>query len=62
MLALVPMVLGMPYMTMLTVFASDVLQVGGGGLGTADRVLGHRARWPARCGSRANAHRVRLGN
>ncbi|HEY3058421.1 MAG TPA: MFS transporter [Chloroflexota bacterium] len=32
-LALVPFVLGMPYMTMLTVFASDVLQVGGGGLG-----------------------------
>lgn len=33
MLALVPFVLGMPYVTMLTVFASDVLQVGGGGLG-----------------------------
>jgi MFS family permease len=33
MLALVPMILGMPYMTMLTVFASDVLQVGGDGLG-----------------------------
>jgi MFS family permease len=32
-LALVPMVLGMPYMTMLTVFAKDVLGVGGGGLG-----------------------------
>jgi MFS family permease len=32
-LALVPMILGMPYMTMLTVFASDVLQVGGSGLG-----------------------------
>jgi predicted MFS family arabinose efflux permease len=27
------MILGMPYMTMLTVFASDVLQVGGSGLG-----------------------------
>jgi MFS family permease len=33
MLALVPMILGMPYMTMLTVFASDVLRVGGSGLG-----------------------------
>ena len=32
-LALVPMILGQPYMTMLTVFASDVLQVGGTGLG-----------------------------
>jgi MFS family permease len=32
-LALVPMILGMPYMTMLTVFASDVLLVGGSGLG-----------------------------
>ncbi len=32
-LALVPMVFGMPYMTMLTVFAKDVLNVGGFGLG-----------------------------
>ncbi|MCL5025650.1 MAG: MFS transporter [Chloroflexi bacterium] len=32
-LALVPMVFGMPYMTMLTVFAKDVLQVGSAGLG-----------------------------
>lgn len=32
-LALVPMIFGMPYQTMLTVFASDVLQVGGSGLG-----------------------------
>jgi MFS family permease len=32
-LALVPMVLGTPYQTMLTVFAKDVLNVGGGGLG-----------------------------
>jgi len=32
-LTLVPMILGMPYMTMLTVFASDVLSVGGSGLG-----------------------------
>lgn len=33
MLALVPMVFGIPYMTMLTVFAKDVLAVGGAGLG-----------------------------
>jgi MFS family permease len=32
-LALLPVVLGMPYMTMLTVFARDVLEVGGSGLG-----------------------------
>lgn len=32
-LALVPMILGQPYMTMLTVFASDVLRVGTSGLG-----------------------------
>ncbi len=32
-LALLPMIFGMPYMTMLTVFASDVLMVGGSGLG-----------------------------
>ncbi len=32
-LALLPMVLGMPYQTMLTVFAKDVLKVGGGGFG-----------------------------
>jgi MFS family permease len=32
-LALLPMIFGMPYMTMLTVFASDVLEVGGSGLG-----------------------------
>jgi MFS family permease len=32
-LALVPMIFGMPYMTMLTVFASDVLKVGGNGFG-----------------------------
>jgi predicted MFS family arabinose efflux permease len=33
MLALVPFMLGMPYNTMLTVFAKDVLQVGAEGLG-----------------------------
>src|SRR5204863_227134 len=32
-LALVPMIFGVPYQTMLTVFASDVLQVGSTGLG-----------------------------
>jgi len=32
-MALLPMIFGMPYMTMLTVFASDVLDVGGTGLG-----------------------------
>jgi MFS transporter, DHA1 family, staphyloferrin A biosynthesis exporter len=32
-LALVPMVFGMPYMSMLTIFAKDVLQVGSEGLG-----------------------------
>ncbi|MGE3267605.1 MAG: MFS transporter [Chloroflexota bacterium] len=32
-LALLPMVFGMPYMTMLTVFARDVLAAGGDGLG-----------------------------
>jgi MFS family permease len=32
-LALLPVVFGMPYMTMLTVFARDVLEVGGSGLG-----------------------------
>lgn len=32
-LALLPMLFGMPYMTLLTVFAKDVLRVGGAGLG-----------------------------
>jgi MFS family permease len=32
-LALLPMIFGMPYMSMLTVFASDVLEVGASGLG-----------------------------
>jgi MFS family permease len=59
-LALLPMVLGVPYQTMLTVFASDVLRVGGGGLGILTAcsgigaVLG--ALWVA-----ANAQRLRLG-
>ena len=59
-LALVPMVLGMPYMTMLTVFASDVLKVGGGGLGVLTACTGTGAvigaLWVA-----GNAHRTRLG-
>lgn len=32
-LALIPMVFGMPYMSMLTIFAKDVLQIGSEGLG-----------------------------
>jgi MFS family permease len=59
-LALVPMVLGMPYQTMLTIFASDVLKVGGGGLGLLTACSGvgavTGAMWVA-----ANAHRVMLG-
>jgi MFS family permease len=59
-LALVPFILGMPYMTMLTVFASDVLQVGGGGLGLLTACSGVGAvvgaLWVA-----ANAHRIALG-
>jgi len=59
-LALVPFVLGMPYMTMLTVFASDVLQVGGGGLGLLTACSGvgavTGALWVA-----SQAHRVKLG-
>ncbi len=39
-LALVPMVLGMPYMTMMTIFARDVLKVGGGGLGLLTAATG----------------------
>jgi MFS family permease len=61
MLALVPFVLGMPYMVMLTVFASDVLHVGGGGLGllTACSGIGavSGALWVA-----TNAQRVRLSH
>jgi MFS family permease len=59
-LALVPFILGMPYMTMLTVFASDVLSVGGGGLGllTACSGIGavSGALWVA-----SQAHRASLG-
>lgn len=59
-LALAPFVLGMPYMTMLTVFASDVLRVGGGGLGLLTACSGvgavTGALWVA-----SQAHRVRLG-
>jgi MFS family permease len=60
-LALVPFVLGMPYVTMLTIFASDVLQVGGGGLGLLTACSGvgavSGALWVA-----SQAHRARLGS
>ncbi len=59
-LALVPFVLGMPYMTMLTVFASDVLQVGGGGLGLLTACSGVGAVTGA-LGVASQAHRVKLG-
>jgi MFS transporter, DHA1 family, staphyloferrin A biosynthesis exporter len=59
-LALLPMVLGMPYVTMLTVFASDVLRVGGAGLGLLTACSGvgavGGALWVA-----GSAHRIRLG-
>jgi MFS family permease len=38
--ALVPMVLGMPYMTMLAVFAQDILQAGGTGLSVLTAATG----------------------
>jgi MFS family permease len=59
-LALVPMILGMPYQTMLTIFASDVLRVGGAGLGVLTACSGIGAV----CGAlwvASRAHRVRLG-
>ncbi len=46
-MALLPMVLGQPYQTMLTVFAKDVFKSGGLGLGSCSR----RRRW-ARCPGR----------
>jgi MFS family permease len=64
-LALVPMILGMPYMTMLTVFASDVLDVGASGLGLlvgcsgSGAVLG--ALWIASRRSRNNRRLVMFG-
>ena len=49
-LALVPMIFGMPYMTMLTVFARDVLFVGGTGLGVLTAASGRRRlRGAVRC-------------
>lgn len=42
-LLLIPMVLGMPYQTMITVFASDVLKIGGGGLGLLSASAGFGA-------------------
>lgn len=61
-LALVPMVLGMPYMTMLTVFAKDVLAVGGGGLGllTASTGVGAVVGALFVASLRGNARRGRL--
>jgi hypothetical protein len=47
-LALLPMVLGMPYMTMLTVFASDVLKVGAAAWGCSLPALA-LAPSPAHC-------------
>ena len=62
--ALVPFVLGMPYMTMLTVFASDVLQVGGGGLGLLTACSGvgavSGALWVAGQAHRASLSRLML--
>jgi MFS family permease len=63
-LALVPFVLGMPYMTMLTVFASDVLDVGGGGLGLLTACSGvgavSGALWVAGRAHRASLTRLML--
>jgi MFS family permease len=59
-LALVPMVLGMPYQTMLTIFASDVLRAGGAGLGVLTACSGIGAV----CGAlwvASRAQSVRLG-
>ena len=64
-LAVLPMVFGMPYMTMLTVFASDVLLVGGTGLGLltacsgTGAVLG--ALWVASLKRREHRDRIMLG-
>jgi MFS family permease len=57
-LALAPMIFGVPYQTMLTVFASDVLNVGSAGLGllTAASAVGAviGALWVATRGGRGN--------
>jgi MFS family permease len=63
-LALVPMVFGMPYMSMLTIFAKDVLQVGSGGLGflTACSGIGAvaGALWVASLGLQRGRRRLML--
>jgi MFS family permease len=60
-LALVPMIFGVPYQTMLTVFASDVLNVGSTGLGllTAASAVGAvvGALWVAARGNKGNRER-----
>ena len=60
MLALVPMIFGMPYQTMLTVFAKDVLQVGGGGLGVLTACSGVGALAGALAIASMGAGRVRF--
>ena len=63
-LAVLPMIFGMPYMTMLTVFASDVLHIGGPGLGLltacsgSGAVLG--ALWVASRKRRDHRERIML--
>lgn len=61
-LALVPMIFGMPYMTMLTVFARDVLEVGGTGLRLLTACSGFGAvcgaLFVAARGARMNRHRL----
>jgi MFS transporter, DHA1 family, staphyloferrin A biosynthesis exporter len=63
-LALVPMVFGMPYMSMLTIFARDVLQVGSEGLGflTACSGVGAvaGALWVASLGLQRGRRRLML--
>ncbi len=63
-LALVPMIFGMPYMTMLTVFARDVLKVGGTGLGLLTACSGFGAvcgaLFVAARGARMNRQRLML--
>jgi len=63
-LALVPMIFGMPYMTMLTVFARDVLKVGGTGLGLLTACFGFGAvcgaLFVAARGARMNRQRLML--
>jgi MFS family permease len=63
-LALVPMIFGVPYQTMLTVFASDVLDVGSAGLGllTAASAVGAviGALWVAARGGKSDRQRLMI--